>query len=117
MPQQCAGTRIEPPISVPSSNAVNPQATAAAGPPDEPPGTRSSDHGLFVVPKMELKVWMSPDQCGTLVLPNTIAPALLSRATEGASTLGMCSVSSIAPPVERTPSTSIASLMVIGSPC
>src|SRR5262245_13697282 len=103
MPQQCAGTRIEPPISVPNSNAVNPHATEAAGPPEEPPGTRSSDHGLFVVPKTSLKVWTSPDQRGTLVLPKTIAPAPLRRATDGASTLGTYSASSVAPPVERTP--------------
>ena len=74
MPQQCDGMRTEPPMSVPSSNDVNPAATAAAGPPDEPPGMRSRSHGLFVVPKISLKVWRSPDQRGRLVLPNTIAP-------------------------------------------
>src|ERR1051326_535929 len=117
MPQQCAGTRIDPPISVPSSNAVNPQATAAAGPPEDPPGTRSTDQGLFVVPNRLLNVWTSPDQRGTLVLPKTIAPALLRRPTDGASCAGTCSASSVAPPVERTPATSMASLIVIGSPC
>ena len=40
MPQQCDGIRTDPPMSVPSSNDVNPAATAAAGPPDEPPGMR-----------------------------------------------------------------------------
>ena len=39
-PQNDDGTRIEPPMSVPISNAVNPIATAAAGPPDDPPGVR-----------------------------------------------------------------------------
>src|SRR5215470_3325543 len=106
MPQQCAGTRIDPPISVPSSNAVNPPATAAAGPPEDPPGVRFSDQGLFVVPNSGLNVWTSPDHRGTLVLPNTIAPALLRRATAGASMIGTWSANSDAPPVERMPSTS-----------
>src|ERR1051326_4060814 len=110
MTQQCAGIRTDPPISVPSSKAVNPHATAAAGPPEEPPGIRSSDHGLLVVPKMSLNVCTSPAHRGTFVLPNTTAPAALSRATEGASTAGMWLLNSLAPPVERTSATSIASL-------
>src|SRR5690242_9711394 len=98
-------------MSVPSSNAVNPQATAAAGPPEEPPGILPTDQGLFVDPKRSLNVCRSPDQRGTLVLPNTIAPAALRRATDGASTAGTWSVNSTAPPVERTPATSMASLI------
>ena len=50
MPQKCAGQRIEPPMSLPSSSGVNPAATAAAAPPDEPPGVRVVSHGLLVVP-------------------------------------------------------------------
>src|SRR4051794_34467137 len=108
--------RIEPPMSVPTSNAVNPAATAAAGPPEEPPGMWPRFHGLLVVPNRSLYVCTLPDQRGTLVLPNTIAPAAFKRATDGASWAGTWSVSSTAPPVERRPATSIASLIVIGSP-
>ncbi len=37
-------------MSLPASNPVRPAASAAAAPPDEPPGTRATSHGLFVVP-------------------------------------------------------------------
>ena len=37
-PQQAAGTRIEPPASVAWAIATIPAATAAAAPPEEPPG-------------------------------------------------------------------------------
>ena len=40
MPQNAAGWRIEPPVSVPSAHGARPPATAAAEPPDEPPGTQ-----------------------------------------------------------------------------
>ena len=40
-PHSDAGWRIEPPVSEPSASGANPAATAAALPPDEPPGTRS----------------------------------------------------------------------------
>src|ERR1700722_2988318 len=49
-PQKCAGRRIEPPMSDPSESGPNPAATAAADPPDEPPGERLTSQGLLVVP-------------------------------------------------------------------
>ena len=39
MPQKLAGWRIEPPVSVPVAPSAMRAATAAAEPPDEPPGT------------------------------------------------------------------------------
>src|ERR1700756_6012684 len=39
-PQQEAGTRTEPPVSVPNPMSASPVATATADPLDEPPGTR-----------------------------------------------------------------------------
>src|ERR1700693_4599470 len=39
MPQNAAGWRIEPPVSVPVAPTQSFAATAAADPPDEPPGT------------------------------------------------------------------------------
>ena len=62
--------RIEPPMSVPSSKLLMPVATAAAAPPDEPPGTRLVSHGLLVVPNSALNVWTSPDHSGTFVRPS-----------------------------------------------
>ena len=49
-PQKLAGTRTEPPESVPSATSTRPPATAEAEPLDEPPGTRSGARGLSGVP-------------------------------------------------------------------
>jgi hypothetical protein len=53
-PHQFDGNRIEPPMSLPSSSAVMPVATAAAAPPDEPPVERAASQGLLLVPKIAL---------------------------------------------------------------
>src|SRR5689334_6621034 len=45
-PQQLAGTRIEPPVSVPSPMSASPAATAEAGPLDEPPVTSPGAAGF-----------------------------------------------------------------------
>src|SRR5688500_5673633 len=50
MPQHDDGMRIEPPPSEPVHNGTMPEASAAAEPPDEPPGERSVDQGLRVAP-------------------------------------------------------------------
>jgi len=49
-PQKCAGTRMDPPMSLPVASHARPAATAAALPPLEPPGVRVRSHGLLVVP-------------------------------------------------------------------
>src|SRR4051794_40690201 len=46
MPQLLAGTRTEPPVSVPNAKSTRPQATADADPLDEPPVTRSGAAGF-----------------------------------------------------------------------
>ena len=66
-------------MSVPSSKLVNPHATAAAAPPDDPPVVRPRSHGLLVVPNSTLWVWKSADQVGALVLPNNTPPAAERR--------------------------------------
>src|SRR5205823_7458908 len=50
IPQKCAGTRIEPPPSLPAPPAEHPEAIAAASPPLEPPAARERSQGLFVRP-------------------------------------------------------------------
>src|SRR5512146_226732 len=46
MPHSEAGWRTLPPVSVPRAAGTQQAATAAALPPEEPPGTRSELHGL-----------------------------------------------------------------------
>ena len=46
-PHSEAGCRIEPPVSVPSVIGAKPAATAAALPPEDPPGTRPRSHGFL----------------------------------------------------------------------
>src|SRR6476659_8971988 len=58
IPQLLAGTRVEPPVSVPSAKSTNPHATAEADPLDDPPGTRSDACALRGVPSK----WFSPSR-------------------------------------------------------
>ncbi len=50
MPVKCAGTRTDPPLSLPSPPAESPAAMAADSPPLDPPGDRSRSHGFRVRP-------------------------------------------------------------------
>jgi hypothetical protein len=50
IPQSAAGWRIEPPVSVPIAHGARRPATAAALPPDDPPGTRPESQGLSTGP-------------------------------------------------------------------
>ena len=49
-PQMPAGCLMDPPVSDPSANIASSPATAAADPPDEPPGILSGSHGFLVGP-------------------------------------------------------------------
>ena len=49
-PQAPAGILIEPPISLPVANIVQPEANAAALPPLDPPGVISKCQGFLVTP-------------------------------------------------------------------
>src|SRR5215210_4826926 len=79
-PHSAAGWRTEPPVSVPSAHTASPAATAVAEPDDDPPGTRSSAHGLRAGPNAEY----SPDDpmanSSQLVLPTRAAPSPFRRA-------------------------------------
>ena len=88
MPQKCAGMRSEPLMSLPRSSGDRPAATAAAPPPELPPGVRSRFHGLFVRPKIGLTDCPPAASGGKLVLPRMIAPACRSSATAAASRCG-----------------------------
>ena len=51
MPRKRAGWRIEPPVSVPVAAGTSRAATAAAEPPEEPPGNAARSQGLRTGPK------------------------------------------------------------------
>src|SRR5262245_42359584 len=85
MPQSAAGWRMEPPVAEPRARGAKPAATAAADPPEEPPGTRVGSQGLRVGPKAEFSVEDPMANSSRLVLPSTIAPAARRRATAVAS--------------------------------
>src|SRR6202030_2331993 len=84
-PQKCAGTRTDPPPSLPTPPIEQPDAIAAASPPLDPPADRESSHGLLVFPNNALSVSYAIKNSGTLVFPIKIAPAALSRDTSTAS--------------------------------
>ncbi len=78
-PLQAAGMRTEPPMSDPSARATQPDATAAALPPDEPPGVRRGSYGLRVTPQSGLSVCRVWANSGVVVWPMMIAPARAQR--------------------------------------
>src|SRR5687768_14806952 len=78
-PQNAAGCLTEPPVSDPSAIGAMPAATAAADPPDEPPGTRARSWGLRVGPNAECSVEEPIANSSRFVFPMTTAPSLLRR--------------------------------------
>ena len=85
MPLKLAGWRIEPPVSVPVAPGTSRAATAAAEPPDEPPGTRVRSQGLRAGPKAEFSLAEPIANSSQLSLPSSTVPADASRATTVAS--------------------------------
>jgi hypothetical protein len=83
-PHHAAGILTDPPMSVPSASGTQPEATAAAEPPEEPPGDRDGSHGLRVTPQSGLSVKLAYANSGVVVLPTMIAPAPSSRSTRRA---------------------------------
>src|SRR5215213_5446241 len=110
--------RMEPTRSDPYSRNVIPADSAAAAPPEEPPGVRAVSHGLLVAPYSSLAVCpKSPSMKATLVLPMMIAPARLSRWTTVASQSATKSLKAGLPQVVCSPATLRLSLIVMGTPC
>jgi hypothetical protein len=74
-PQAAAGIRIEPPISEPLASVVEPAASDAAEPPEEPPTASSGLCGLRVTPW--IREWVKPahENSGAVERACTIAPA------------------------------------------
>ena len=76
---------MEPPVSEPILAHASPAATAAAEPPDEPPGTREVSQGLRAGRKAEFSFDEPMANSSRFDLPTTIAPAEISRAAAVAS--------------------------------
>src|SRR6266702_2420039 len=78
-PHSAAGWRTDPPVSEPSATGTIPAATAAAEPPDDPPGTREVSQGFFTGPNAEFSFDDPIANSSQLVLPLITAPAFNSR--------------------------------------
>ena len=113
-PHKPAGTRTEPPVSVPMAMSHRPSPTATAAPEDEPPGTRVRSCGLPGVPKCGLAPMPENANSVMLVLATITAPAARSRCTTGASAAaGLPSSARTFEPARVTsPATSNRSLIV-----
>ncbi len=80
VPVNAAGWRIEPPVSVPVAPRQSSAATAAAEPPDEPPGTSGAfeplrRHGDCTGPKAEVSFDEPMANSSLLILPSSTAPS------------------------------------------
>ena len=80
-PQSAAGMRMEPPPSPAPATGTMPEATAAADPPEEPPGPRSVFHGLRVGPYASGSVVATRPSSGVLVRPTKTNPARRRQVT------------------------------------
>ncbi len=78
-PHSDAGWRMLPPVSVPIDQTASPAATAAALPPDDPPGTLPKSHGLRVGNQAEFSVDDPMANSSRLVLPSIGRPAASRR--------------------------------------
>src|SRR6188508_1423067 len=116
MPQNIAGWRIEPPVSVPVVTGSIREATDAADPPDEPPGTSEVFHGFFTVPKYEVSFDEPIAYSSMFSLPIVTMPAALRRPVTCDSYGAMKLESIREPQVVRQPSVRNKSLCPIGTP-
>jgi hypothetical protein len=110
-----AGMRTLPAPSEPIAAVTRPAATAAALPPDDPPGECLADHGFRVWPKPGPLVNGHCPSSHVLVLPTITAPAARSRRTTSLSAVAGVTVP-VVPYRVGTPATSTSSLTAIGMP-
>ena len=118
IPQQAAGIRTEPPVSVPRAASASPRAIATAEPLDDPPGTRRGSVGFSGVPSHGFTPLADQHSSVRLVLPTIRAPDRRAAATTGASWAAgpACSATTWQPAVVGRPSTSMQSLTASRGP-
>src|SRR3981081_4322174 len=90
---------MEPAISVPWAMAPIPAVTAAAAPPDEPPGVRRKSRGFRVSPYSRLEVNHRREHAGAFVRPMITAPAFNRLSTTGLLVLATRSRCNVTPSV------------------
>ena len=115
-PQQAAGWRIEPPVSEPKPPGTNRAATAAALPPEEPPGIRSRSQGLRVTWLALFSVEEPIANSSMLARPMKTAPASRRRAATVESAGGRKPSRIREAQVVRRPATQMLSLIASGTP-
>src|SRR5690625_3117582 len=89
-----AGSTIDPIVSVPTAIKARSAAMATAEPPEEPPGLRLSEYGLYVIPPRALQPLLlagsrKSAHSHILVFPRITAPASRKRVTRNASCGGV----------------------------
>ncbi len=116
MPHRAAGWRMEPPVSVPIDNGAWKALTAAAEPPEDPPGTRSRSHGLAVGPNALCSVDEPIANSSMFVLPRMTAPASRRRSVTCESNGARYPSRIREPAVHWPPRTDTRSLSATGTP-
>ena len=115
-PHSAAGTRTEPPVSVPIAAGTSRAATAALEPPLLPPGMHRGSHGLCTAPLTALWLVMPKANSCMPSLPAIAAPAARSRCTSSASAAGALPCSAPVPTAHGQPTASMLSFSAIGMP-
>src|SRR5262245_14901750 len=103
MPQAAAGTRIEPPVSVPIVAIAIPVPTDTADPPLDPPALRDVSIGLRTAPKALTALVVPNANSWRLVFPTSTAPAAFRRDVTSASEGAGCSARTREAAVVGTP--------------
>ena len=115
-PQSAAGWRMEPPVSVAVAPGASRAATAAAEPPDEPPGTEVCCPGVF---NRAVKAGFVGGAHGELVhigFAQHHSAGLLEVFDHGGIVGGIKLSSIFEPQLVRTPSVQKISLCRMGTP-
>ena len=116
-PQQDAGTRKEPPPSLPWANGTTRAATKAAAPPLEPPALWPIFQGLRVAPKRFDSVEYEVPNSGEVLVPTITHPARRIRLTCSASKSARAPPNACEPWVIAAPLTGEnRSLIKVGTP-
>ena len=115
-PFHAAGTRTDPPVSVPTAAAASPSATDTAAPDDEPPGARSGSSALGGVAVRGFSP--SPENASSVmwVLPRQTMPRRAARARMLASLRGTRPSSRRDPASVTVPPLSMLSFQLMATP-